>query len=333
MICRAPFRRWTGLLPALALAAGYPSVSYSAETDAENATLQALTKLQQRDETLQSIGWKLVTGNARFCANARPAIGLLLQDTASFSKPEPVRRAIGLTGDIAVQATAAGSPARQAKLPRFAEVLAIDGRRMADLPKAGPGDWRRLRDLHAGVEGSLAAKGSVALTWAAATQAPVTTTIAGIPACPSGFEVIAGSRRASANSLRVAIGEDFVGFTYSEDLFAAAIAHELAHVILGHPAWLDAHGRKRRDIRRTEREADRLMPWLLANAGYDPASGMNFMRLWGPTHDNQLLRDGTHDGWDERADFIAAELPEVRRAMVEGTGADWRRRFRRDVAP
>ena len=42
-------------------------------------------------------------------------------------------------------------------------------------------------------------------------------------------------------------------------------------------------------MRRTEREADRLMPWLLANAGYDPAAAARFWRQWGKKHDAGLL--------------------------------------------
>ena len=150
-------------------------------------------------------------------------------------------------------------------------------------------------------------------------------------ACASGFEVIAGSRRVSANGQRVAVGADFVGFDYPENLFAAAIAHELAHNVLGHPAWLDKYGRKRRNIRLTEREADRLMPWLLANGGYDPAAAEKFMRTWGPGNDGGLFRDRSHDGWDERADFIAAELPAVRRSQTGTEAANWTRDFVRDI--
>ncbi|MCP5392203.1 MAG: hypothetical protein H6920_11355, partial [Sphingomonadaceae bacterium] len=97
--------------------------------------------------------------------------------------------------------------------------------------------------------------------------------------------------------------------------------------ILRHPQWLSAHGRKRRDVRETEREADRMMPWLLANAGYDPQAAVRFMQRWGPKNDGGLLRKRTHDGWDERVDIIAAELPLIRAAMAGGGEADWTQRF------
>lgn len=293
----------------------------------------SLAELQRRDELVQSIGWKLITGNAAFCTETRPAIGLLLQDVASYSKPDSVRQAMGLSGDIAVQARAAGSPAQLAGLPVHAEVLAIDGQTMRDLPPAGKESWQRLAEIHRKLDQTLAAKGSLTIEWRSADPAPTITTLNGIPACVCGFEVIAGSKRASANGKRVAIGADFVGFTYPEELFAAAIAHELAHNLLGHPGWLDKNGRKQRNIRITEREADRLMPWLLAGGGYDPAAAERFMREWGPGNDGGLFRGRTHDGWDERAEFIAAELPLIRQSIAQAGAADWAHDFVRDIQP
>jgi len=129
------------------------------------------------------------------------------------------------------------------------------------------------------------------------------------------------------------IGVRFPAFAYQEEVFAGVVAHELAHNLLGHSAWLDRNGRGRRNVRRTEREADRLMPWLLANAGYDPIYAQRFMEEWGPRHDGGLFRNRSHDGWDERAEFIAAELPLIRRLMEAEGKADWRTHFTREVDP
>ncbi|MDZ4308648.1 hypothetical protein [Allopontixanthobacter sp.] len=292
-----------------------------------------LAALQMRDERVQSIGWNLVTGNAPFCAETRPAAGLLLQDVAAFGDPAAARAAMGLSGDIAVQARATGSPADRAGLPVFAEVLSVDGQSMHSLPPAGPENWQRLAALHRKLDEALRARGQVEIVWRDRSATPISATLVGQTACASGFEVIAGSRRASANGDRVAVGADFVGFTYAEELLAAAIAHELAHNLLGHPGWLDEIGRKRRTVRVTEREADRLMPWLLANGGYDPAAALRFMRTWGPGNDGGLFRSRTHDGWDERAEFIAAELPLIARSRAASGAADWRTGFRREIDP
>lgn len=317
-----------GLFWAIALLLAAPIAPPAFASDDISAGLDTL---QRRDELVQSIGWKLITGNAPFCADTRPAIGLLLQDVAAFGRPDAARQAMKLSGDIAVQARAAGSPADEAGLPVFAEVLAIDGQSMRDLPPAGRHGWQRLAGLHRKLDETLLARGKVEIAWRGEGGEAIVAALVGRAACPGSFEVIAGSRRASANGVRVAVGSDFAGFAYPEELLAAAIAHELAHNLLGHPAWLDRNGRKQRNIRITEREADRLMPWLLANGGYDPAAAERFMRHWGPGNDGGLFRGRTHDGWDERAEFIAGELARVQNGKTARGGADWAALFVRDI--
>jgi hypothetical protein len=156
--------------------------------------------------------------------------------------------------------------------------------------------------------------------------------IAGVPACPTRFELLDGGGRAVADGKRVVFGRKFAGFGLAPDEVAAAVAHELAHNILGHRKWLSGVGRRAKNIRLTEREADRLMPWLLANAGYDPAAAVRFFRKWGPGNDGWIFRAPTHDGWDERAGFAAGELPKIAALTATGAPADWRTHFEREFA-
>ena len=154
-----------------------------------------------------------------------------------------------------------------------------------------------------------------------------------VEVCAARFDLYAAETRAFANGTRVIFGLNSPAYAYDEPVFAALVAHELAHNVLGHDAWLDANGRKAKNVRRIEREADRLVPWLLANAGYDPDAGAAFMRQWGRKHDAGLKLRRTHDGWDERADNMAAEVPLVRAAMAAEGKADWARLFRREIVP
>ncbi len=75
------------LAPLLGLLAAQP-VDYAAER-------AAIARYQDADQRLQDVGWQLVRGNAGFCPRAVPAIGLQLQDMASYGAPAIVRRAIG----------------------------------------------------------------------------------------------------------------------------------------------------------------------------------------------------------------------------------------------
>ena len=313
------------IAPALALllALTQPALAESREKNAA----AALAALQQSDARLLAIGWRLAAGNAAYCSDAQPAVGLLLQDVAGYAEPEAMRKAAGIAGPIAVQAVAPGSPADAAGLRANDEILGIDGTMVAALPAAEEEDWRRLTRLHDAIDASLAADGKVLVTLPNRGNV----TLEGVPACPSRFEIIGGDG-AAAEGARVVIGRKFVGLSYPEDEFAAAIAHEFAHNLLRHRVWLDRHGRKWRNVRATEREADRMMPWLLANAGYDPAAALRFMRRWGPNHGGGLFRKRTHEGWDERAEAIAAEIALVEAVRAPDGSADWSRHFVRKVA-
>lgn len=312
---------------AAALAGSAPLAAQASESQSP-APLSDLADLQARDARLFAVGWRLVIGNAAFCDGTAPAIGMLLHDAAAYSDPEEVRSELGLTRDIGVQAVAPGSPAAAAGIAANDTLHSLAGRDLErGFPRSDP-EWQRLVDVKDALDSALAG-GTVALEWSRSGAPPTVATIAGIPACASRFEVLAGGSGAVADGARVLLGRNFPGFAYPEDEFAAGVAHELAHNLLRHRALLEPLGRPRKLVRLTERDADRLMPWLLANAGYDPHAAARFMRRWGPSHGGGLLRKRTHDGWDERAEFIEAEIAAVERLMAQEGTADWSRHFTR----
>ena len=99
---------------------------------------------------------------------------------------------------------------------------------------------------------------------------------------------------------------------------------------------LETVGRKQRLVRLSERDADRMMPWLLWNAGYDPRGAVRWMSQWG-TRYTFLNRKRTHDAWDERVAAIEAEIATLA-ALTAQEGwqrgeADWKRHFRAEFVP
>lgn len=295
-----------------------------------HAASPELTKLQARDRQLFATGWRLASANAPFCAAAAPALGFAVLDAGGFGDPDAVRRQLGLSGDLAVGAVAPGSPAAAAGVTAGDTLLALNGAALAERhPRAKP-EWQRLIDVTGALDAAAAA-GPVTLTLARAETGERTVTLNGVPACPSRFEVLDNGGRAAAEGTRVIFGRDFPGFAYPEAEFAAAVAHEFAHNLLRHRTLLDTRGRSLGNVRATEREADRLMPWLLANAGYDPAAATQFMERWGPRHGGGLFRKRTHEGWDERSDAIRAEVATVKALMVGEGKADWARHFARET--
>ncbi len=320
-------RKKSGVLSLVALALVAALTPATQARDDNHELSRTLMQIRAQDQRMQDIGWKLVSANAPYCEQTVPSIGLQLVDLAGYRNPAQIREALGLSSEFAIYTIAAGSPASHAQLPLMAEALAIDEKALADMPAKTHSDWERLASVHDAVEQSLLADGSVGLEL----EDGQTHTVEGTDICASRFELSGKSKQALADGSRVILGRNFPGFAYADDELAAALAHELAHNILGHKQWLDTQGRKRKAIRLTEREADRLMPWLLVNAGYDPAAAIRFMQKWGPKHGGGLLRKRTHDGWDERVENITAELAQVKAVQKDGRTADWSTHFRREI--
>lgn len=291
-----------------------------------------LAELRAQDERVLNLGYRLVTGNAPFCADATHSAGLLLHDMRAYGDAARLRSIFGLTDDVGVQALVPDGPAERAGVLVDDTVLAIGDLVVADIPMEDAEPWKRTEIIRAEAERLLAETGLLPLTVRRA-EGPATITIEGTPACKSRFEVGEGGR-AVADGHRIVIGPDFAGIDYPDPLLAAVLAHELAHNLLGHRAWFDANGgRKRKAVRLTEREADRLMPWLLANAGFEPQAGAAFMERWGPRHGGWIFRSRTHDGWDERVEFIEAEFPLIEDQLQSGRQADWSNHFVREELP
>ncbi|WP_285712278.1 hypothetical protein [Erythrobacter oryzae] len=300
-----------------------PVIDYAAER-------AAIARYQDANQRLQDAGWRLARANAAFCTKVIPSIGLQVQDMASYGGPDVARAALGLTRDFAVNAVAAGSPAAlSGEFTRNREIVRLERFDPNDWPATPPMAWERTTRAHDHIDAMLAEHGGITIAFADGGEARVTP----LEVCATRFDLYAAESRAFANGTRVIFGMGSPAYAYDEPVFAALVAHELAHNVLGHDAWLDRNGRKPKNVRRIEREADRLVPWLLANAGYDPAAGADFMTRWGKEHDAGLKLRRTHDGWDERAENMAAEVPLVRAAMAAEGRADWARLFRREISP
>jgi hypothetical protein len=279
-----------------------------------------LTGQQRADALVQSIGYRLATGNARFCANQRPVAGLLLQDVMNYTDPPAVRGALGLTRDIAVEAVAEGSPAQAAGLKANLAVVALAGQDLTALPPVKAGDWRRLTALHDTLDAALVDAGAVTLAIETA-NGRRDVTLAGVPACAARFELATEGGGARAGADRVVITEKiYVEVGGEADMVAAILAHELAHVILGHSA-------SRLPVKAREEEADRLSPWLLQNAGYDPAAAARLHRTWGKAHDWGIFSAPDHNRWKKRAAQIDAEIARLPAATEPDGKADWAAHF------
>lgn len=310
-----------GGIAAVALIVAFPALAVPAQPRpdlrAQIETLQAL------DARVQSVGWRLVRDNAAYCRAVSPAIGLVLFDAAGFADPAAVRLALGLASDIAVEAVAADSPAARAGLRPGEALRAVAGEEVASLPAVKPSDYARLVSLHDRVDSALRTTGQVSFSDGAGAEFQV----AGQPACDTRFELLSAGSEAAADGHRVVIGRKLVEALPQDDLLAAALAHELAHNLLAHRARLVREGRSWGRIKVTEREADRLSVWLLANAGYEPRAAVRFFERWGPKFDFGLFATPDHDGWKARVRLVGEEIAKVEAARGCDDKVDWRTAF------
>jgi hypothetical protein len=300
----------------------------SAQTPEPADARAAMARYQNANQRLQDVGWRLAHRNAAFCRETTPKIGLQLQDMASYANPAAARAALGLERDFMVASAARGSPAAlSGEFEPGREIAGLDGFDPNLWPARPHSDWRRLARARDHITAMLVEHNGVSVTFADGVAARVEP----VEVCAARFDLEAQGAVAAADDGRVVIGLDFPGMAYDEPLFAALVAHELAHILLGHDAWLDARGRSRRNIRLTEREADRLIPWLLANAGYDPAAGAAFMARRGAERKTGLRLERHHDSWDKRAQSVSAELPAITDLIAREGRADWAAHFRREI--
>jgi beta-barrel assembly-enhancing protease len=133
--------------------------------------------------------------------------------------------------------------------------------------------------------------------------------------CKAEFSVAArDDMYAATDGKDVQISAALINRTRNDDELAALLAHELAHVILNHPATLKGK-RSIARVKQTERDADRLSVWLMARAGYDPQAAVQFWTHYGPGRDLGIFNAPTHDNWKQRVARLTSEISAMQAAV------------------
>ncbi len=199
-----------------------------------------------------------------------------------------------------------------------AELFTIDGNPPAALASFTPSGTGRLNALHERIESAVDAAREIHLRLTG--MAP---TLRGVPACHVHFELTTDGKGAQAGDGLVQVSRAMLAETRSDDEAAFVMAHETAHIVLGHQARRKASGKARAVVLDTEREADRIAVWLMANAGYDPAVAPGFLRRRGAKGLASLFPGPFHDRAGVRARMVEAEIATFR-AAPSGAPKDWR---------
>lgn len=307
-------------LAAACLLAGLP-LAPSAASQADPTPLEAQARADQR---LLDIGWQLARASAQLCPDTRPATGLMLRDARGYGDPAAVLSELGQSRDIAVQAIAADSPAQAAGLVRGDDIVSLNGTDPNTLPAEAANDWQRLHTINETIDAALALYGAIGIARAGEAEARLD----GVPACYARFETIDNSDGAASTGTRVRIGTRWLAGDVADVELAFLVAHELAHNILKHRLRRELPRGERPSAREVERAADRLAPWLMARAGYDPAGAVAFLEAHGPGQDGFLYIGTSHDGWKSRREAIQREI-----AAIDGrVQPDWRPYFEAELA-
>ena len=288
------------------------------------------SELAALEGRIAAIGFRLTTANAAWCPVRQPQFGWIWGDARLYGAEQRAEALAAYhAGDSDapyIAAIAPDSPAARAGLKVGAPVLALNG---VAIPQGeGKDPFARITAIET-LFASLPPAMVADVSGAAGHIAAVTP----VPGCATDFRVDARDRpEGAADGRLVVVSSGLVQFATNDDELAAAVAHELAHNILRHRVRLDAagvdrglgkqFGRSARLFRQTEVEADRLSPWLLAAAGYDPHAAVRFWTRFGKHEGESLFQAGTHPRWRARVASIEAEVRAIDTARAEGRPLD-----------
>lgn len=290
------------------------------------------THLAALDLRVARLGERLAIAAVPLCRTGVARTGLDLHSRAQYGQlaPSQEREMFAVADGVAILLTVPGSPADRAGVRPGDGLVAIDGVRLATTPPGRRPDYaptlQALNQLDAAM-----ADGQAILHLRDGRGGERDLHLTGEQGCPSRFQMApGGGLDAEADGTYVKIGQGMVEATDDDDVLAASLAHELAHNILRHRDRQNAAGIRRglarmfgRNAalsRAAEIEADRLVPWLLARAGHDPAAALRWLDL---LEQRVGLPAPTHPSWSRRRQIINDQLPLIAAQIAAG----------RDLAP
>jgi hypothetical protein len=286
--------------------------------------------LRAPDHRIVSIVYRLGLGGRAHCPASFPLTGLAFHHLADYRPEDRAAAAAryGLDRGIGILSVVEGSPAAEARIAAGDVIVSVNGNGFPSPHDIA--NQRRARDRRAMIRAAEELfethlrRGPAALEVRRGTQVR-TVTLRPLPGCPARGRLARSDQDGAFADGRYAImTTDFLDFFRSDEELAVALAHELAHNILGHPDQLREEGvpnnflrhlgRNARLVRATEVEADRLSVRLLHGAGYDLDAVLPFWRRLLGRLDSRLMVISAHPGMAARERYLSEEIAAVRAA-------------------
>lgn len=329
---------------------GISSDPIHAKKDAVSDQIKAYQNLSKHDKRLANIGYRLSKANKDYCPILRPSMGWVLHDIAQYPDAEIARAAFGFKGPISILALIKDGAADRAGVKEGDVFLSIEYRKTnAEIESTSGANepiistepimtnsksksYERMAMVNADINKTLDEiwnfnPDGTPILKVIRSDEVIELRLPIDALCASDYILDARKKiDAGANGSHVRISLGLSNFIPEDDEFAAAVAHELAHNFLQHRKKLDAAKKgkgilagisKKKRIRITEEEADRLSVWLMANVGFDIRDAAIFHKRLGTRKGRPLFASSTHNGWKKRVGYIEEEIAKINSASGE----------------
>lgn len=279
----------------------------SAPAAADDQATAVVRALLMQDSAVAAVGYRLATANVDLCVEHMVESGLLIETLAQYGVDYRAAAAnvLKLTDRPTVALVVPGSPADRAGITPGDALIDADGVAFARTPPtSSDGKFAGVDAAMTALDAALADGRARVTVERAGQRLPID--LVGAPACKARFQLIPGnSADATANGTWVQISTSLAAFARTPDDFAAILGHELAHNALGHRR---SHAKRQRA---QELQADRLMPYLTARAGFDPNAAMALWQRFKRRHLGGLIPAVDHPGWGTRVAAVTAEVARI----------------------